>query len=162
MCGLIIELIIYCSAKLCRSIKWSLKYSKHFHVSETALGSQYMSSILYVVLSDCSYQKRQSILKWSYFCKLWTSDNSNASLWHECSSLEVHGVTAKAKNWTANSAPQILLHDWNLQLVANFIPDLTCDWQQGDAKGFKTIFHSVYSGCIYDRCETCWILSVYQ
>lgn len=32
-------------------------------------------------------------------------------LWHECPSPEVHGVTAEAKNSTANSAPQILLHD---------------------------------------------------
>lgn len=35
MCGLVIELITYCSAKVWRSIKWSLKYAKNFHVSET-------------------------------------------------------------------------------------------------------------------------------
>lgn len=89
---------------------------------QTVPDSQYMSSILYGALSDYSYQKRQPIWKWSYFCKLWISDNSNTSRWRECSSPEVHcdswSQELNCKFSSTNPAAWL----WNLQLVANFYP----------------------------------------
>lgn len=79
-----------------------------------------MSSILYGVLSDYSYQKRQSIWKWSYFSKLWISDNFNTSRWHECPSPELHSDSWSQELNCKFSSTNPAAWLWNLQLVANF------------------------------------------